>query len=385
MYSFEITPDRKGKNSVKWDKYHGKDIIPLWIADTDFSSPEQVKLAIQRRAMHGVYGYEYPSQSLKQLFIDRMKDKYNWSLQLSDIIFTTGTVPSLSLCCEAFGGNKDKVLIQSPSYPPIAQAPNRFEKASAILPMVSRHGRWQIDFSKLESVMEQGIKILLLCNPHNPTGAVLSQSELITLAQYVEHFDMTVISDEIHCDLILEPYLTHIPFASLSEAMRTRTITLMGPSKAFNLAGLGCSVAVIENPELRRRFQEVQVGVMAGVNVFGLTAAEAAYQYGEPWLQKQIQYLRGNRDFLYKELNALTGVEMLCVEATYLAWVNISKLQLTDPERYFEQYGVGISGGEAYGDKRFIRINFGCSRDLLRKAVERIKQAVDNANKRIYK
>lgn len=382
MSTFDQFVDRKCSDSVKWAKYKSRDIIPLWIADTDFPSPFEVKAALKKRADHPIYGYGFPSEHLKHLFIDWVKNKHKWLVAEDDILFTPGIVPALNLCCEAFTKPDEHVLIQTPVYPPIASAPSRFRRKSITLPVILIDGKWKIDFSTLDKTLDQNTKLLILCNPHNPTGTVFSREDLTALSEYVEKHDLIVVSDEIHSDLILDANTHHIPFSTLSDAMRLRTITLMGPSKTFNLAGLGCGIVVIENPLLRIKFQTAQAGIMAGVNIFGLTAAEAAYQHGEQWLKEQISYLQSNRDYLSKHLNALPGVHMHHTQATYLAWIDISGLQLQDePEQYFEKYGVGISGGKAFGQPDHIRINFGCHRSQLVQAVERMTTAILEANK----
>ncbi|SHO57537.1 MalY/PatB family protein [Vibrio quintilis] len=378
-HDFDTPIDRQFTDSIKWAKYQGRDIIPLWVADMDFPSPPAVKEAIRQRAQHPVYGYCQPSAKLKPLCCEWLANKYDWQVTEEALIFTPGLVPAINIGCEAFTRPDEKVILQTPVYPKITAAPQRFGRDAITLPVKRIRGRWQMDFAALDEQLDQKAKLLILCSPHNPTGTVFTRQELTTLAQRVEGHDLIVISDEIHSDLILEPNVSHTPFATISEAMKQRIVTLTGPGKAFNLAGLSCGVAVIENPVLRQQFQAAQQGVMSGVNIFGFAAVEAAYQHGQPWLTALLDYLRGNRDYLMQQCRELPGVVMHAPEATYLAWIDISALGLTDAVQYFESYGIGVSGGEPFGNPGFIRLNFGCSRSLLETAAARLTEAVHAA------
>ena len=237
-------------------------------------------------------------------------------------------------------------------------------------------GRSVIDLEQLRASINPQTKILLFCNPHNPGGAVYRKAELEALADVIIEHDLLICSDEIHCDLILEPELQHIPIASLSPEIGRRCITLMAPSKTWNIAGLGCSVAIIEDPELRARFKRFRKGIVPDVNLLGYTAAEAAYREGDDWNRSQIEYLRGNRDLLMQRINQIDGLKLDPIEATYLAWIDISGAELSDPVSFFESAGVGMSPGRDFGSQSHMRLNFGCPRARLEQAITRIEIAM---------
>jgi cystathionine beta-lyase len=219
-------------------------------------------------------------------------------------------------------------------------------------------------------------KLLLLCNPHNPGGTVYRQAELEQQLAFAQRHDLLVCSDEIHCELLLEPGLRHIPFATLSADAAQRSITLMSPSKTFNIAGLGASLAIIPDARLRTRFISQRNGLVPNVDILAYVAATAAWRDGQPWLDEQLTYLRGNRDWLTRQINGLPGLSMVPPEATYLAWIDASGLGQENPQHFFEQAGVGLSAGADFGDAQFVRLNFGCPRALLEQAVERMARAI---------
>jgi len=226
------------------------------------------------------------------------------------------------------------------------------------------------------SAMQGNERLLMLCNPQNPGGTVYRRDELEAQLAFAQQHDLIVCSDEIHCDLLLSPGAQHIPFAALSEDAAQRSITLLSPSKTFNIAGLGASLAIIPNPELRARFKRVREGIVPGVDILALVAAEAAWRDGDAWLAAQLDYLRANRDWLVAQVNALPELQMAAPEATYLGWIDASKLDVANPMAYFEQHGLGFSPGHDFGDDNFVRFNFGCTRATLEQAVTRLQKAV---------
>jgi cystathionine beta-lyase len=244
--------------------------------------------------------------------------------------------------------------------------------------MIQSNRRWVVDQKKLALQIDSSSKLMLFCNPHNPGGAVYTRSELSALADLAVTNDLVVCSDEIHCDLVLEPGMSHIPIASLNKAIEKRSITLMAPSKTFNIAGLSCSFAIIPDDSIRRKFTKACTGIIPYLNLLGTTAAQAAYEHGGDWNNQQVIYLRANRDYLVAELNQIRGLKFDPVEATYLAWIDVTELRLTDPKLFFEKAGVGLSAGSDFGDDNYLRLNFGCPRSLLEEAVKRIKIAVNN-------
>lgn len=375
---FDYQINRKGTASQKWEKYSDSDILPMWVADTDFMSPPAVIKALHERIDHGVFGYTNVPVELNELVIERMQVFYDWEVNSNDIVWLPGLVCGLNLACRSLGESGDTVLTPKPIYPPFMSAPRLSDREVCTLPMQDIEGRKIIDFDALENALTDRARLLLFCNPHNPGGTVYRKEELEQLAEIIIKHDLYICSDEIHCDLILEQGLQHTPIASLSPEIAARTITLMAPSKTFNIAGLGCSFAIIGNPELRKKFINTKKGVVPDVNLLGYTAAIAAYQEGEAWNQQQLNYLRANRDYLQKEINQIPGLKLAPIEATYLAWIDVSGAKLTNPAHFFEQAGIGMSPGRDFGDNNYMRLNFGCTRSTLEEAVRRIKRALVN-------
>ncbi len=375
MFDFDGVIDRRGTQSLKWDKYKDKDILPLWVADTDFRSPPAVIEALQQRVAHGIFGYSRPSPRLIQLVVERMARLYDWQIEPEWLVFMPGVVPGLNFACRAWCAEGRSIISPSPVYYPFLHVADNNERSMTTVPMQAIDGRWLPDFDALEQQAAQA-DLLLLCNPHNPGGTVFTREELLRIADIAARHNLTVCSDEIHCDLLIEPGVKHIPFASLNADAAQRSAVLMAPSKTFNIAGLCCSFAVIPNPRLRLSLQKAMRGLMADNNLLGYVAAEAAYEHGQPWLDEQLAYLRANRDTITAALGNLPGVSLLPVEATYLAWIDVSAMQLDDPIAFFEAAGVGLSPGAQFGDKHFVRLNFGCSRQLLDQALTRMRNAI---------
>ena len=366
--------DRQGTWSDKWSRYAGTETLPMWVADTDFRSPDPVVKALKARVDHGVFGYTLTPETLNQVFTDRMKRLYDWTVSAEDLVWLPGLVCGLNLATRALSTSSQGVITAKPIYPPFMSAPALSSRMLTTIPMNDR----VIDFDALERAITAETKLLLFCNPHNPGGGVYGREELERLAQIIINHDLLICSDEIHCDLILEPELHHTPIASLNEEIASRTVTLMAPSKTWNIAGLACSVAIIQNSELRKRFKEVRRGIVPDVNLLGYTAAEAAYSLGDDWNRAQCEYLRANRDYLLAEINTIPGLTMQPNEATYLAWIDATQLGVENPQRLFESYGLGLSDGQDFGAPKFVRLNFGCPRSRVEEAVHRMKQAVDS-------
>jgi cystathionine beta-lyase len=376
LFDFDRQIDRRETGSLKWDKYKGRDVIPLWVADMDFASPPAVIEALHQRVEHGIFGYALAPQELVEVILERLQRLYGWRVEAESLVWLPGLVTGLNVVCRAVGTEGGDVLTHVPVYPPFLSAPELSDRRTIRVPMAETEGRWFIDFDLLEKMVTPRSRLFLLCNPQNPTGRVFSRSELEQLADFCERRDMVICSDEIHCDLILDPDRRHQPTAGLDPAVAARTITLMAPSKTFNLPGLGCSFAIISDEALRGGFRHVMAGVVPYVNLFGYTAALAAYRDGGEWLAALLDYLRGNRDLVQQAVSAMPGLAMSTVEATYLAWIDVRGLDLSDPAAFFEEVGVGLSDGREFGWPGYVRLNFGCPRPLLRRGLERMARAV---------
>lgn len=384
MFDFDKTIDRKDTFSDKWDKYKGKDIIPMWVADSDFETAPEIIEALQKRVAHGVFGYTtQPTLGVQQAIVYHLKSHYNWQIDKEWIVPLPSLVRGLALSCAAAGVEGDTVIIPETVYPPFKYVTDSTNRKRISVPMrleVNAKGveRWLLDVDALESSITPDSKILLFCNPHNPGGTVYTEDELNLLHAICKQHDLLICSDEIHCDLILEEGLKHIPLANLNDDAAQRTITLMAASKTFNVAGLGFGFAIIPNDDLRQKFKDIVRQTMPDINMLAQVATEAAFLKGEPWRLEQIKYLRDNRDYLMKQINAIEGMKIYPLQATFLAWIDVSKLQLNNAEKFFEDAGVGISAGINFGDDNFIRLNFACRRSLLEEAVGRMKKALEN-------
>ncbi|HET8734337.1 MAG TPA: PatB family C-S lyase [Anaeromyxobacteraceae bacterium] len=371
-YDFDDPPDRRGTDSVKWGRYAGRDVLPLWVADMDFAAPPPVLDAIRRRVGHGVLGYGAPWPSLVSAVQDHLSSEYGWEVEPGWIVWLPGLVTGLNVACRAVEGG---AFTATPVYPPYLTASPRLATA----PLRLAGGRWEWDLPAVEAALAPDTRLFLLCHPHNPVGRAWDERELRALDALAERRGLVVCSDEIHCGLVLDPARRHVPYATLSPGAARRSITLMAPSKTFNVPGLGCAFAVVPDPALRRAFRGAMQGIVPHVNVLGLVACEAAYRDGGDWHRALIEHLRGNAARVQAAIGALPGLRTTPVEATYLAWIDARGTGVADPHRALEQAGVGLSDGAEFGPgdayRGFVRLNFGCSRALLDEALARIGRA----------
>ncbi len=377
-FDFDRKIERRGTGSEKWVKYEHADILPMWVADMDFASPPSLVEALAKRVEHGVFGYAQPQPSLYETVIGMCESRYGWKIERDWIVWLPGLVSGLNVTAHAIGEPGDAVITATPVYPPFLTAPKNQGREVISVSLRCTDGRWEFDWEKMEGAVTAKTRLFLLCHPHNPVGRVFNRDELQKVADFCRRHDLVLCSDEIHCDLILDD-IPHVPAASLNAEIAARTITLMAPSKTFNVPGLGCSFAIISDSALRTRFRRAALGIVPQVTVLGYTGCEAAYKSGEPWRQELIQYLRGNRDRVEQFVrDELPGVSMTHIEATYLAWLNVAALNLPDPVAFFENAGVGLSDGRFFGAEGYVRLNFGCPRAMLDEALERMKKALRN-------
>jgi len=390
-FEFDTPVDRRKTASMKWDKYKERDIIPMWVADMDFRSPPAVIAALHERADHGVFGYTAVPQDLVREVQSQLKEKYDWVIEEEWLVWLPGLVTGLNVVCRAVGRERDRVLTTVPVYPPFLKAPGYSGRALTTVPLTCSGGHgsdetdtgchrsgahWQMDFDRIQKAVTPDTRLYILCHPHNPVGRVFGRNELANLAAICEEHDIVVCSDEIHCELILEPGKRHVPFATLAPEIADRTITLMAPSKTYNIPGLGCSFAVISNAHLRQRFKSAMAGIVPMVNTMGFAAALAAYRHGGDWHAALLNYLRKNRDAVTVAVNGMPAVTTTPIEATYLAWIDTRATGLTDPIAFFEAAGVGLSDGREFGGPGYVRLNFGCPRSVLFEALERMRKAL---------
>ncbi len=376
MTDFDAFIDRRNTDSVKWDRYRDTDIIPLWVADMDFPAPPVVCDALQSRIRHDIFGYGNAPRTLLPTILGHLNDQHRWVVQPEWLVWLPGLVTGINLACRSVGSPGDAVLTITPVYPPFLSAPGLAMRQLVTVPLGQEPDlRYTIDWVALERTITPQTRLLLFCNPHNPVGRVYSRADLERLGQFCEAHDLVICADEIHAGLILDGDKTHISIASLSPTLAERTITLLAPSKTFNIPGLGFSFAVIPNPVLRARFRAQMKGIVPDVNILAYYAAEAAYREGEAWRQELIAYLRWNRDRVVHALKNVPELQIASVEATYLAWIDAHGLPVENPQRFFERAGVGLSDGADFGAPGFVRLNFGCRRSLLEEALMRVVRA----------
>ncbi|MBN2296972.1 MAG: PatB family C-S lyase [Deltaproteobacteria bacterium] len=378
-FDFDTEVNRLGTASLKWDRYKGRDVIPLWVADMDFRSPPAVIEALRARADHGVFGYSVPPSGLVDAVTDMLMQEYDWSVQPEWIVWLPGLVTGINVMCRMAGREGDEVITSTPAYPPFLSAPGLSDRKLTDTPLIEKKGRYVFDFDHVEACTGPKTRLFILCNPHNPTGRVFTGEELARLAGICVKRDLILCSDEIHCGLVLDVDKKHIPVAALSDDIAARTVTLMAPSKTFNIPGLDCSFAVIPEKNLRKAFLKVMEGIVPHVNIFGYTAALAAYRDCRDWHEELLDYLRENRDIVSRRVQGMTSLSMNHVEATYLAWIKVDETGPHDPARFFEEAGVGLSDGAYFGSPGFVRLNFGCPRSLLNKALTRMEKALQHA------
>jgi cystathionine beta-lyase len=379
-YDFDRRIDRRQPDCLKWNRY-GEEVLPLWVADMDFRSPEPVIQALHERVEHGVFGYGCEPPELREVIVERLERLYDWHVPPEAVVFFPGVVTAFNLVCHAFGSPGEGVLLQTPVYYPMLYAPAGAGMTNDEMVLTrGPEGRYEIDFDLFEETITDRTRIFILCNPHNPVGRAFNRQELTRMAEICLDHDVLVCSDEIHCDLLF-PGTEHLPIATLGPEIADQTVTLMAPSKTFNVPGLKCSFGIVENSGLRKTLTETHTGLVHGINVLGYTAALAAYRDGQPWLDGLLLYLEANLDFLMEYVEAnLRGMTMSKPEATYLAWLNCREAGIPGNchEFFLEEARVALNDGATYGrgGEGFVRLNFGCPRARLEEALERMGEAL---------
>ncbi|MHC1759541.1 MAG: MalY/PatB family protein [Negativicutes bacterium] len=387
VFDFDNIVDRHGTGSRKWDGtaavFGNAAALPLWIADADFASPPEVTQTLVKRAKHPVYGYNTQDEALYQSFIDWVKRHHGWDIKKEWILPTPGVAPAISLSILALSEPGDGVVIQTPVYPPFFDAIRDNGRTIVENPLIVENGRYTIDFVDLEEKLaEPQTTLFLLCSPHNPVGRVWTREELVQLQALCQKYNVDVLTDEIHSDLVYSGY-HHTVFATLGEFAEQSSVTFMAASKTFNVAGLNLAFAVVPDPQRRTKIHawinRLQIGRN---NLFGVLATEAAYRKGDAWLAALLRYLESNADVLVDFVqNRLPGVRVIKPEGTYLAWLDFREhFQDVKKLRYFlaHQAEVGLNPGETFGvsGEGFARINFATQRSVLVEALTRIEKAL---------
>lgn len=379
---FDQIVDRLDTDSVKWCVYD-QDVLPLWVADMDFTVPDAVVQALQERVAHRVFGYAAPPEALYEVIQARLAREYDWRVEREEIFFIPGVVSGFNQACRAVSAPGDAVLVQPPIYPPMLRAPGNVGCTCTEAPLVEGPERYEIDLDAFEAAImdwPQRSAIFLLCNPHNPTGRVFDRQELEQLAEICLRHGVVICSDEIHCDIVYQGY-RHIPIAALGPEVAAQTMTLFAPSKTFNIPGLSCSVGVIQNPALREQFDKAGAGLVPHVNALGYTAALAAYRDGQAWLDELLVYLEANRDDMLAYIAAqLPGITCKKPEGTFLAWLDCRQAGIPgNPHEFFlKRARVALNDGSHFDQASadFVRLNFACPRATLEEALERMRAAL---------
>jgi cystathionine beta-lyase len=386
-YDFDHLPDRRPTDSVKWNQYEA-DVLPLWVADMDFPVAEPILQSLRSRIEHGIFGYPdvfskcTAISNLQQVLIGRMQQLYNWQVAPEELVFLPGVIVGLNLTCQAVATTGGNVLVQTPVYPPFLFTPQNagLQRQDALLSRKSDE-QYEIDWQSFESGLTEQTRLFILCNPHNPVGRVFRKDELEHMAEICLRKGVIICSDEIHCDLLFTGQ-KHIPIASLDKEVALNSITLMAPTKTFNIAGLQCSFAIIQNQELRKKLEQSMKGLVMWNNLIGLTATLAAYKDGQEWLDQVLLYLEGNRDYLIDYVKAqLPELQMVKPEGTYLAWLDCrnTAIQGNPYEFFLKEARVALNDGATFGKggEGFVRLNFACSQEVLTQALGRMKAALE--------
>ena len=372
---FDKHVERRGTNSLKWDQY-GESVIPLWVADMDYSCAPAIVDALRSRAQHGVYGYSVVPDSLVRSIVAWVSRRYGWHIEPEWLVWLPSLVVGLNLACGVGPQAGGAAMTVTPVYPPFRRAPQTQNCRLIEVPAELDEGTWRLPLTAMERALTRDTHTLLLCHPHNPLGRAWTPGELRQVAAFCREHRLVLCSDEIHCDLVLEP-AAHVPTALVGKDHREQTITLMSPSKTFNLPGLNFAFAIIAGDALRQRYVAAARGLLPHPGCFAIAAAEAAYGAGDPWLRELLEYLRGNRDLVERFVHErLPRVTMTHVEATYLAWLDVRGLSHADPAQACLDAKVALSPGAAFGDPGFLRLNFACPRDTLLEALDRLSRAL---------
>jgi len=376
-FDFDTPITRRGTGCIKYDRKPALD--PFWVADMDFTSPPVILEALHQRVDHGIFGYAQPHDALNQTVIQYLRERRNADVPLDHIIHLGGLVPALSLAARAFCEPGDAVMTCTPVYPPFIGVHHDAGASLITVDHILTNGQWTFDWQALENAVTPKTKVFLLCNPQNPLGRVFTAEEITKLAVFCDTHELMLVSDEIHCDLIFDESATpHFSALNLPEALAKRTITLLAPSKTWNIAGLGYAFAAIPDDSIRRKFAAARGHTLSEISALSYYAAEAAYRSGEPWRQELVRYLKTNRDTLVEFIT--TRCPKLSVaqgEATYLAWIDARAMGVENPAWHFEQNaGLFLSDGAYFGWPGWVRFNFGCPRARMLEGLEKIARCL---------
>ena len=380
-YNFDRIINRRGSNAIKWDLF-GEETLPLWVADMDFASPKEVISEVQARLEHPIFGYQSKDMELLDVIVDWMFKQHGWKITPEDILLVPGVVAGFNWAVRSFTEIKDSFIFQTPVYFPFFNISQNNNVQQVTVPLKNTDNGYEIDFDEFEGKIREDTRIFILCNPHNPVGRVYRKDELERLGEICLANDILICSDEIHCDLVY-PGHTHLPIASLSKELAMNTITLMAPSKTFNMPGLHFSFAVVQNENLRSKMTKARNGIIGEPNILAQSAAKAAYKYGGEWLGALLKYLDQNRQLVVEFTKAnIPEIRVHSPEGTYLAWLDCSALNLKEgPYKFIlENAKVALNDGKMFGGNSsgFVRLNFGCPKSVLIKALNQMAISIQH-------
>lgn len=387
MEHFNTFPDRKGTRSVKWDKvqelYGSDNVQPLWVADMDLEIASPIKKALHERVDHGIFGYTFTDEALNKVVIDWVKNHHNFDVASNDIVYSPGVLETIHMTILTQTDELDKILIQTPVYHPFQHMIKRHNRTLVTSPLINTEGHYTMDFNDLEAQFKTGVKMMILCSPHNPIGRVWTKKELQRVLELAKQYHVLIVSDEIHADLVYSRH-KHTPMASLDSVASHPIITLMSPTKTFNLAGLQISYAIIPDKKIRTQIKNAFVRFgMTMLNPLGITALEAAYTQGEDWLSQLIDLLTTNKTLVETTLEPYDSVTVTQAEGTYLLWLDFNHLGMShdDLKTWMEkEVGLGLNSGIAFGENGsgFMRMNIASPTTYITEALDKLTKALDN-------
>lgn len=392
LFNFDQLYDRKNTNSLKWDQFKDRvkanynvedasDILPMWIADMDFSISQIITDAIKERLNHPVFGYTYVSDDCKNAIKNWFERRHNWHIDINTLMFHQGVVPALATIVETFTKPGDKICISTPVYPPFFGIPKALSRQVIECDLVVDNHTFNFDFTSLEEQFKSGVKIYILCSPHNPGGVVWSKDDLEQLVQLCIQYDVLLISDEIHADIVFEGY-QHIPTLTVKDADKAKIITCIAPTKTFNIAGIHAAIMVVPDSELRAKLHEdKQLHGREDLNILAAAAVQAAYEKGDEWVDAMLAYVSNNMDYAVEQLNQLDGIRVVKPQSTYLLWIDYRETGLSENEMMhllLEKGKLAIEPGTKYSEKGrgFLRMNLACPLETVKDGVARFKKAL---------
>ena len=370
-YDFDRVIDRSGTDATKLQKYAGTDILPFWIADMDFAVPDFILDPLRERLEHPIIGYTKKPDSLTRALQNWLVHHYGWQVPEDWIVWLPGVVPGLNMAVNMLAADA-QLLVPTPIYYPFLDLQENSGRRQIAVPLTLDNGLWSMDVARMNNALSPQTKMVCIANPQNPTGRCYSLAELQALAGFIEEHDLLLVSDEIHCQLILDEDKQHLPIAHAVPEIAHRTVSLFAATKTYNIPGLGCAAAIVPDAALRQRFVATRGDLVPGPGPLNYIASEAAFNDRSDWVPQLLTTLRRNRDLV----QAVAGERMTTMQATYLAWLNIEDLQLNDVDGHFESHGLGLSNGAPFGHEGYVRFNFASPRPVLEEGLRRLSESL---------